>query len=424
MSEVKSSLSVAGDVNIEQIEIVTSRGFIQDIKPQVVAIELFEDIFSTFITGKIYVRDSQEFTNLLPLIGEEYVRLSVITPTLDPIHAYKGEFFIYKMDDRVRMAERDLAFVLHFISKEAILDMNKKISKAYGGKVSDIIKVLIENEYGLQSKKTPNIEETKNETKFVSNWWRPTQCIQFAVETAVNKNNSPSYVFFENKYGLNFVSLETLYTEPPIKQTFIWDQYTREISSASHSAIRDINKDYQRIIELETPQSFNYFTRLSSGMYGSELVTYDIVTKQYVHVAYTPANDKDIKHLNQYPLWTDKTPKQTKAVMIYGSKYFNNFEGFSDVTNTKCIQKRKAIIAAADAHKLNITVLGRTDYSVGQRITLSVPKNTQIKPKDDPEDKILSGNYLISAINHMITRENHKCAIELIKDSYIVDINK
>jgi hypothetical protein len=41
----------------------------------------------------------------------------------------------------------------------------------------------------------------------------------------------------------------------------------------------------------------------------------------------------------------------------------------------------------------------------------------------DPEDKLLSGNYLIAALCHFINRESHECTIELIKDSYLVDIN-
>jgi hypothetical protein len=37
---------------------------------------------------------------------------------------------------------------------------------------------------------------------------------------------------------------------------------------------------------------------------------------------------------------------------------------------------------------------------------------------------MLSGNYLIAAINHFIDREKHQCHIELIKDSFIVDLDK
>lgn len=421
-----NKISIAGDVKIEDVTIITSQGFAQNVSEQLSAIEIYEDVFSNFTTGKIYLRDSQELTNLLPLIGEEVLRINVSTPSLPKEEGYSGDFFIYKMDDKMKTAERELLYVLHFISKEAVIDLNKKLSKAYGGKISDIAKTLISDKYGLESSKKAIIEDTSNQTKFISNWWRPTQCIQYACDTAVNANESPSYVFFENKYGLNFVSLESLYTNSPIKQRFIWDQYTREVSDASGSAARDIEKDYQRVLDLNTPLAYDYMDRLQSGMYGSELITYDILTKQYTHVGYTagdPEKDKKIKRLNDNPLWTDNRPARMKSVMIYGSKYYNNFDGFDDVTNTRTVQKRKSLLAQAEGHKVNITVFGRTDYSVGQRVYLSVPKNTQIKENDDPEDKILSGNYLVAALCHFITRESHQCTMELIKDSYKVNLN-
>jgi hypothetical protein len=42
----------------------------------------------------------------------------------------------------------------------------------------------------------------------------------------------------------------------------------------------------------------------------------------------------------------------------------------------------------------------------------------------ETKDMILSGRYLISAINHTITRENHICNMELIKNSILTDLTK
>jgi hypothetical protein len=43
---------------------------------------------------------------------------------------------------------------------------------------------------------------------------------------------------------------------------------------------------------------------------------------------------------------------------------------------------------------------------------------------DDLIDKVHSGNYLIAAVNHVITKERHECHMELIKDSMIIDLDK
>ena len=48
-----------------------------------------------------------------------------------------------------------------------------------------------------------------------------------------------------------------------------------------------------------------------------------------------------------------------------------------------------------------------------------------VEKKDtDTLDAMLSGAYIISAINHYIDREKHGCVMELVKDSLLKDINK
>lgn len=422
MSKATNKIGKAGDVRIEDITIITLNGFAQTITPQVIGVEIFEDIFSTFITGKLVIRDSQELTNLLPLVGEEIVRIRILTPSLPESDGYIGEYFIYKLDDRVQVKEREVVYVLHFISKEAVTDLNRKVSKAYSGKVSDIVSKLIKDQDSLASTKPVNIEPTKNTTKFVANFWTPTKCLQYCSDTAVNANDSPSYLFFENKHGLNFVTLETLYSGTPLYQRFVWDNYSAEIKPTGSSGL-DIEKDYQRVLEFQTPESFDYMKRLQSGMYGSEIMYYDILSQQYVHKGFTTEWDKE-KHLNPYALYSDRVSARPKGLVMLDHKYYNNFDGYDDVTNAQYIQKRKALLAQAEGFKVTIHVHGRTDYSVGQRVRLEVPKNTHLK-KDDPDylDKITSGNYLIAAICHSISRASHECIIELIKDSFMVDLN-
>lgn len=418
------SLSFAGDVSIDYVTLITSKGMVQDVTPQVIGIEIYEDIFSPFLSGKLMLKDAQDIITAMPLIGEEFVALRVRTPLLPDDYAYEYTFQIYKLDDRERISERQTMYVLHFMSVEGLVDANKKISKTYSGKVSDIVKKIIVEGDALESDKDANIEDTPNSTKFTANFWSPVQCINYLTQNAINQNKSPSYVFFENKFGLNFISLESLYTNTPVYQTFTWDNYSAEVASGGGSS-KNIAKDYQRIIEIRTPQTFNYIDRIQSGLYGSQMVTYDLTTKTYAHSGYTPNFDED-KHLNKYPMWTNKVIAKQRAMLIREHRYYNNFSGFGDVTNTKTIQRRVSLMAQAEAFKIELVVLGRTDYSVGQKVKVIVPKSTQLKATDlvdDFNDKIHSGDYLVSAICHLVTRQGHECIMELIKESFIVDLN-
>jgi hypothetical protein len=78
----------------------------------------------------------------------------------------------------------------------------------------------------------------------------------------------------------------------------------------------------------------------------------------------------------------------------------------------------------AEANKLQITVPGRADYTVGQKVNVTLNKIQPFDPKEgDITDKMFSGNYIIAAINHYIDRTNHECHIELIKETLQYNLN-
>lgn len=416
-----NGINSAGDVQIDEIIITSLGGKTINLIPQLAGIELYEDIFSPFITGKIYLVDSQEITSILPIVGNEILKIKFKTPTIDSKLSYNGEYYVYKMDDKVKVAERTATYALHFISTEGIIDVNKKVSKAFSGKISDIVKELVTSEvYGLESKKQCNIEETTNTTKYISNYWSPARNLAFVSENAISKeHSSPTFLFFENKNGFNFVSLAALYGDQP-QYEFVWDNYSADVSNNSSS--RDLNKDYQRVLELKTPDTFNYIDRVKSGMYGSELISYDLMTKQYMHAAYVPEFN-EMPHLNKFPIWSSKTASKPRAAMVTKLKCYNNFDGYDDVTNVTTMQKRQAALTMATAFRVVITVFGRTDYTAAQKVSLKVPVNAQINKGDKPYDEVYTGNYMVAAICHHVDRNQHMCTMELVKDSLNINLD-
>ena len=79
-----------------------------------------------------------------------------------------------------------------------------------------------------------------------------------------------------------------------------------------------------------------------------------------------------------------------------------------------------------EAFKLQIKVAGRTDYTVGMKVSVDLPSLEPANESDSADvvkDKMFSGNYLIAAINHNIQPDRHECYMELVKDSLIFDLN-
>jgi hypothetical protein len=419
-----SVLRFAGDVSIDKVRIITAKGFYQDVGAQVINVQFYEDLFSPFITGSLILKDSLDLVNLFPFIGEEFLELEISTPTLKE-NNIKGKYYIYKMSNREMTGDKSVVYQLHFISIEAVVDLNKKISKVFGDQISKLVKpFLTDKTYGLETTKKVYVEETSNNVKYISNYWSPVENIQHLAGNAVNKNGSPSYIFFENRDGFYFMTLETLYTNATFA-SFVYDKYTRD-SLPGGGSVRNIAEDFKRILEISIPVSFDYMDRIRNGMLSSRQVSYDIVKKTYTAKNYNMFQKFDKqKHLNKYAVNSDRSIFRANSRIINYPKDFGNFNGFGDVTNASTNQERISLLKLAEANKLNITVPGRCDYTVGLKIALDLKKIEPLSKADkDTTDKMFSGNYIIAAINHYIDREKHECYMEIVKESSLMDMNR
>ena len=413
-----TELQYAGDISIEYIEIISSKHNSLNIRNQVVSINIYEDIFSPFITGTIVVKDALDLVNFFPLVGDETIKIKLATPGFtDKKGIIDLNCKIYKMTNREMIGNRAVGYMLHFISSEAIMDLNLKLSKAYTGNVSDIVASIL-TECSISDPERFHIEETINSVTYVSNYWSPVKNLNYLAEHAISNHNSPTFLFFENRNGLNFVSLGELYTYPVVRN-FICNDYSRDYIPASNGSIRNIEKDFSQVIEVNIPVAFDYIERMTNGAFASTLITHDITTKTYNYAGFDFLKDyEDDKRLNKYPLISKNILHSPAAAIATIHKANGVLPGNNDITNSKIFQKRRSLLTLADSAKIEITVLGRTDYTVGQKINVNF---NQIKPIDkedkDIDDLVFSGDYIISSVKHFIDRTSHKCVFELIKDS-------
>ena len=426
-----AELRQAGDVNIEKVEIVSlASGKAFDIKNQVVTIQIFEDLFSPFMTGSLIIKDSLDLVNNLPYVGEEYIDLKIFTPTIDQTLGGQGviedRFYIYKITDREYVAEKSVVYQIHFISIEAVVDLNLSLSRPFKGKISNIVSSIVKDKNYLASEKTLILEETKNETKFISNYWPPTKCINYTLQQATNSNGSTTYLFFENRMGFNFVTLDYL-NEKEAHQYFKYGVPTSSISKDGGSS-RVLDREFSRILEIHVSSGFDYIDRVRNAAYASRQIVHDSTTKRYKTINYDYlskfAEGKETR-LNLFPITTDTIAARVGAKIIVTETENQLFTGFGDISQSRSIQDRISRMKQAEAFKVKIRVKGRTDYTVGQKIYLDIntPSPTQDSDtQSDLVDKMYSGNYLIAAINHYIDREAHECHIEAIKDSLIFDL--
>lgn len=422
-----NGLNFAGDVNVEYARVRSSNGMVQEVTGQIAQIELYEDLFAPFISGTIVLYDAMDLVNFFPFVGEEYLSMKISTPSFtDKNRIIEGEFYLYKMDQRVLANDKSQVYAIHFISKEALYDLNLKLSRSFEGVCSDIATKLITGVDGLNSTKPIKVESASNKVRFVANFWTPATCLNYLAKVAVSDKNNSSYLFFENRGGFNFTTLNDLYSGE-VFQDFIYDNKQRDFKSTGQN-IQNPEEQYKRISELRVEKSFDYMNRIETGMYASKMITHDYVSKKYSVKNYNLLKDfPNHQHLNKFPIASSRVPVASNALQLHEQKHWGVYTDYTDITNTKFLQQRISLMRQAESFKLQIEVPGRTDYTVGMKVNVTMYKTQPAYKEENTEnliDKVHSGVYLIAAINHVIDREKHVCHMELIKDSMVIDLDK
>ena len=279
--------------------------------------------------------------------------------------------------------------------------------------------IVTNKSYGLESTKNVYIEPIVKDTKYISNYWTPAGNIDYLKVHAINQDGSP-YVFFENRDGFIFASLEYLY-KVPVEFSFRYDKYTMDVEQGR--TYTNPNEDSKRILGIKIHEGYDYLKRLQNGVYGSRQISYDINRQKYSVKDYVLSQDPKITTMNPHFTFPDSVRFNESAQMSYVKNNYN-FNEYKDNTNQGTIQKRKAVMNMSDSNKIHITVPGRCDYTVGMKVNATLPKIFPIERSEtEVIDERFSGDYIIGSIHHFINRESHESHIELISDSMNLNAN-
>ena len=206
MSEIRA----VGDFNLATAEIITSAGLKINIKSNIGHINLFEDIQRSSVSGEILLQDAAGFVSEAPIIGQEYLRLKIQTPSLtnksDIIDFTENVFLINSIQNRTEAGNNASVYLLTFTSSEIVKNQRIRVTGSLTGTYSDIVKQMLDR---VSCQKKIYIEPTRGVKRIVAPNISPFAVIDMALSTAssaINDNSSPTYLFFENFKGYHFRS--------------------------------------------------------------------------------------------------------------------------------------------------------------------------------------------------------------------------
>ena len=76
-----AKLQYAGDYVLKEALLVSSTGVRLDLVGNILAFEIFENLFSTSLSGSITFADTDNIATNAPIIGQEYLYMKIGTPT-------------------------------------------------------------------------------------------------------------------------------------------------------------------------------------------------------------------------------------------------------------------------------------------------------------------------------------------------------
>ena len=322
------------------------------------------------------------------------------------------------MSDRVDVRDRLQGYNLHFASVEFAIDMMRTPSKTFSGTPTEVVKDILEHHLG--STKKFSGETTNNTVRYTSNFWSPSKNFEFLAAHATNASQSGSFMFYENRDGFNFRSLDSINTEP-VLQDFHGNDFTSDTNTVDGAvrfgtSKRNPTQDYKSLGSLRIDTSWDFLRDYSDGMIKTKMYAHDLVTKR-LGIKFADLTSDTLPSMNKNKLYTAGVVDKTDYLLMNMNRHYDLMDR-GDSSDYAWKQKRVMQLGQYRSGIVEIDVYGRTDYTVGKRVSLDLNKMTSIglgDTKDEYIDNLYSGNYIISAIVHRINRQEHRCTIELAK---------
>lgn len=424
------------DIIIDELVLVSTVGNV-DLSKVWNRINIYEDIFSSVVTGSIDIVDARNIYSSYELQGNEYITIVFYRPG-ENLSKYTKTFRVYSVSDRQPLEKaQGQMYTLHFCSEEQIFSNQQTLSKSYNNADINlaIVSILKENlKINLRKINLNNFEKSFGKYNGVLSNYTPLDLILKLTEKAFTENES-TFLFFENREGFNFVSLETMFNRAPITK-LNYDTARFTVDQTNSAAIsNNINK-----FNIKT--CFDVLTNTKSPLYSSKLQTLDILTQKYRTYEYSFGDLKQKNGSAARKLLLDKTGgflvsnalnRNNKALYqehdTYRSYHLTNLgqndsqwvRGVTSRNSTRIVDGKPVPITISDTNvertmmqrvaqlymllntSIDCTVPANPFYTPGYVVEFDMPgfmPETEAQRNIDP---FLSGKYLITAVRHVMT---------------------
>jgi hypothetical protein len=399
---------------IKELKISTKNGTELDITQLYEEINIFDSIFQPCLNGNILIKDSSGLIHDLLLDGNEFLLVNIGKSNDDEL-SIKRIFRIYKLTDRKMVNLNSEKYILHFISEEYIQSTVTRVCQSFGDKTLSEIALFILRDYmkSPDSKiKNGIFDASLGVKKIVFPTVSPIDAIKEIAKLAIDQKGTPGFLFFENLFGYNFVSLRTLLER---RSVFNINFNPKNLNSSGEIS------DFLGVRHFEVIQQFDMLKNIENGVYGGKYKAFDPQTHDYIEMLFTydsinhPRNPENsapsignIKTFDGSVMDSHFDASfikgTTNLLADFDDSIKNNDEDSSQkrIDYENIVFQRKAIFSLFLSQRVKLVVPGNFSLSSGNNVFLHVPKFSQKTSGEDNWDRTLYGSYMIVSSRHMI----------------------
>lgn len=410
-----------GDVNINSIFLLNEDQTRQhDLMQHATSIQIYESILTPVIFAEIAIQDNIELMQQFPILGEEYIKLSFSTPT-----SKSNAEYILRVNQvrnkKINPNNKMVSYVLQCASPELILNATRYVNKSVEDNIANVVKEIVSSNAGLASRKPISVDSTSGIEKILITRKAPFVAIDFLKSRAVSTEyESSSFVFFENRNGYHFTTVEKL-MDVGMKKAGDSNLSDKQFY---FDTLRNLNYDNATLRNVLAYNQISFgdtVARAERGGITNIVNQFDLITGGLTKINYT--NN----------IGADKFKKADENAAAINTSTFNRIHGATttatslvpvssdrpDTRRAERISKTQAYVESLTQNIVQIHVYGDSDLTVGDMINCSFPSATSVD-NDKNISRLDSGNYLISKLSHIILlgdRPQHTISMELLKGS-------
>jgi len=417
-----------------------------DLRANVVEFTCYEHLQKPWMDARITFIDDMGLRDTLSVQGTERITM-VFGSADDPaLPMFTKFFFISKITDSQKLNERADIVALELVEDHVYVNSMKSISRSYDTTIEETIESICREELGKTVVRHEFEGIAQGVRKVIVPYLSPLEAIAWLKDRATTRTGGPLFLhstLFTNKLLMS--DFDSLMRAELVNEKFPL-RYTEAVNSIDDvdeekttyyeiSEFRENNQD-DLLGMYENGNVGSFYANIDAGTgitAGSHISVRDIVDEFYTNelidpksaqTVYDPSLEIDGKLSDEYDA--------LNIFQVTSSNMYNQFQSYHDeailiddednIIESKLKVKNKIIRAILKKSVLDIgmdgALFGEAQVSAGMRVRvlfLSPNQNSDTQDLYAQLDKRRSGDYLIMAVNHKFSGQDHLATLRLTK---------